>query len=62
MASLSELPTARRAAREAKPTRKILLRMASYRRPRGTFMPVPMCAAACLIVALVITLGVALRA
>lgn len=61
MASLSELLTTRRTVREAKPTRKILP-IASYRRPRGFFMPVSVCAATVLIVALVITLGVALRA
>ena len=61
MASLSELLTTRRTAREPKPTRKILS-LAGYMRPRGEFMPVSVCAAACLVVALVITLGIALGA
>ncbi len=61
MASLSELLTTRRTAREAKPTRKISL-VTGRRHPRGAFMPVSVCAAACLLVALVITLGIALRA
>ncbi len=62
MTSLSELLTTRRTAREAKPTRKISLVVTGRRRPIGAFMPVSVCAAACLLVALVITLGIALRA
>ena len=61
MASLHEILTIGRVSRQEKPVSQSYP-MVGRRRPRGAFMPVSVCAGVTILVALVIAIGVALRA
>ena len=61
MASLHEILTKGRTKGATKPSPKSYV-LSGHRHPRGQYMPVPTCVAACLLVALVLILSIALRA
>ena len=61
MASLHEILTKGQTKGVTKPSPKSYV-LSGHRHPRGQYMPVPTCVAACLLVALVLTIGIGLRA